>query len=1431
MYFQSRSAARGRVSRSRSPPPDRFVRGANRPGRSRERGNEEKRVRRDSPPTRPPQQPPYTIRRRLVRTYDNGAVDTTYTVRFNDDWEGNSIRDLYNNLENMFADLIDAARLAVPNGTSGRVVIRHPHLDPIIVSMRPLDEMTVEAIMAKIENVLTSHEELTFSHSITIDFGIVDMPRGGCVNARKKSGRVYITHVPTALSRKTSIVEIKNLDNTCLARSIAVSWAKANIVGPDEWGALTQGMKGDKTLDKVLQVMKVPLWFYDDMKQNKRGYQDAFALSLCTLAEVNPRVPASFNDISKFEEVLNAGVYVVSTRASNKVLRIPNVDENGDNKQAIFIYHVDKDDHVGHFHAIVSITGFFNSSKFCKECHRPYNNAKKHPCESVCKVCTSDDCPKTDSPVSCRTCHFVCRSMACLKRHQTSKKGNKTQCEKWWRCTQCKKAVEVSKFKPEDHDCSERYCSTCCSMVQFDHLCHQRSNEYRDTSEYRHLYYDFECRQDSPHECKYGYSLDADRRCPSCQALPEQCPACKRCTNCNVASCGLPEHKPNYVVLQKVCNECENSPLTEICTNCGDRQKIYSGEKTLDDFGEYLFNERHSYYTVIAHNGRSYDFQFLLKYMISQGMNPSNIIYSGSKIMYMTLEKLHMRFIDSLNFLPMPLSNLPKAFDLKEMCKGWFPHYFNRIENQNYVGPYPPVECYGLDQMSSESRTEFLQWYDKQEGVFDFQKEMKAYCISDVTILREACIKFRRLMIDVTKSPVPEGETLDGSVDPFNHITIASVCMDIFKTKYHEEYYTVLLKNKVSGEEVEATGYCKNNVWMFEIDGVMHLPTDFEIISKQFSSSGIAQVPPHGYANDQFSKASINWLKWLEFNEGVHIQHGLNEGEHCVPGSKYKLDGFIPATHGRQKVALEFHGCVWHGCRTCNHGKHPYTKQSQAELFALTMKKMKFLKEKGYKYRCIWECQYEKLLENNAEMREFVQSLDIQSRLCARESFFGGRTNASKLHYKVAEGEKVKYVDFTSLYPFVNKYARYPTGHPTVITSDFQDFSSYFGMAKVKILAPRGLYHPVLPFRSDKLKFALCRNCAETENQTPCTCSVDERAFVGTWCTPEIDKALEKGYKILQIYEIYHWDSTTDYDRETGNGALFAEYINSFLKLKQEASGWPAWCLTEVDKQTYIRDYQKHEGILLDYEKIQKNPGLRSLAKLCLNSFWGKFGQRLDMQQTKFIDGSEAHVFFSMMHDPKINVSDFYIADTNSIILKYNSTEQAMGVDTRTNIFLASFTTCWARLELYNVLDRLGDRVIYYDTDSIFLVSKPGFWEPPTSDWLGGLTDELDGEYIIEFVSGGPKNYSYRTNTGKTVCKVRGFTLNYANSGKINFDIMRDMVVSKENVDPVDVVNPSKICRDSRHQTVYNRYENKKYRIVYTKRVIQDNLDTLPYGY
>ena len=118
---------------------------------------------------------------------------------------------------------------------------------------------------------------------------------------------------------------------------------------------------------------------------------------------------------------------------------------------------------------------------------------------------------------------------------------------------------------------------------------------------------------------------------------------------------------------------------------------------------------------------------------------------------------------------------------------------------------------------------------------------------------------------------------------------------------------------------------------------------------------------------------------------------------------------------------------------------------------------------------------------------------------------------------------------------------------------------------------------------------------------TSCLHSDGERALMGTWVTVELQKALDKGYRLEKIYEVWHFDEVAVYDPDSKEGGLFAAYVNAFLKLKQEASDWPSWCKTEDLKRQYIQQYFEKEGIELEWDHIKKNPGLRAIAKLMLN--------------------------------------------------------------------------------------------------------------------------------------------------------------------------------------------------------------------------------------
>ena len=111
---------------------------------------------------------------------------------------------------------------------------------------------------------------------------------------------------------------------------------------------------------------------------------------------------------------------------------------------------------------------------------------------------------------------------------------------------------------------------------------------------------------------------------------------------------------------------------------------------------------------------------------------------------------------------------------------------------------------------------------------------------------------------------------------------------------------------------------------------------------------------------------------------------------------------------------------------------------------------------------------------------------------------------------------------------------------------------------------------------------------------------------------------------------------------------------------------------------------------------------------------------------------------------------------------------------------MASFTTSWARDRLSETTQLLGKRVLYFDTESVIYLEEPGQPNPPLGDYLGEFTSELDDDdYIVEFVSGGPKNYGYQTKDGKVECKICGFRLNSEGKTQLIYDVMRQNVLDE----------------------------------------------------
>ena len=187
------------------------------------------------------------------------------------------------------------------------------------------------------------------------------------------------------------------------------------------------------------------------------------------------------------------------------------------------------------------------------------------------------------------------------------------------------------------------------------------------------------------------------------------------------------------------------------------------------------------------------------------------------------------------------------------------------------------------------------------------------------------------------------------------------------------------------------------------------------------------------------------------------------------------------------------------------------------ELHHCTVAKSVYLGCQGYNVVEVWECDVNREFKQKDEMKHYFDHFHMVDPLNPRHALYGGRTNAAKLYHCCQGDEKIRYIYFTSLYPHVNRPKTVPTNHLEVITENFdEDISNYFGLIKCMVLPPRGLFHPVLPHHGqNKLMFALCKRCTDTGDQTPCTHSDAERAIQGTWCTVEVMKAMEKGYRIV----------------------------------------------------------------------------------------------------------------------------------------------------------------------------------------------------------------------------------------------------------------------------------------------------------------------------
>ena len=170
------------------------------------------------------------------------------------------------------------------------------------------------------------------------------------------------------------------------------------------------------------------------------------------------------------------------------------------------------------------------------------------------------------------------------------------------------------------------------------------------------------------------------------------------------------------------------------------------------------------------------------------------------------------------------------------------------------------------------------------------------------------------------------------------------------------------------------------------------------------------------------------------------------------------------------------------------------------------------------------------------------------------------------------------------------------------------------------------------------------------------------------------------------------------------------------------ASGYPPECVTDQDKTPDVRKVEVTEGIKLDEDSISYNAGLRSVPKLCLNSLWGKLAQCENMTTTEVLRKPER--LTKLLTNSEVNVNGILPVNDETLYVNWCYKAEALMPSPSTSVVVAAFTTAHVRLKLLEYLHVLGDRALYYDTDSVFYVSKKGEHDLPIGTTLGSLTDD-----------------------------------------------------------------------------------------------------------
>jgi len=465
----------------------------------------------------------------------------------------------------------------------------------------------------------------------------------------------------------------------------------------------------------------------------------------------------------------------------------------------------------------------------------------------------------------------------------------------------------------------------------------------------------------------------------------------------------------------------------------------------------------------------------------------------------------------------------------------------------------------------------------------------------------------------------------------------------------------------------------------------------------------------------------------------------------------------------------------------------------------------------------------------------------------ARRALRGGRTEVRRIQVsltpeEIEEGVRIDYKDVNGEYPFCQVNYDYPVGVPTVYVYDrafypchncrnpkngnvmqieemnchhdmatrlkvknrkmniiiiddepsaqeIIDDESFFGYVLVTINPPKNIYHGVLTIYDDVAEKSIIKLNRMTD----------------VFTSVELKRAISKGYVLEKIHR---------FDKYNYGPGLWNTFIKK-LQIDKISNG-----LKMVNGVVETQSVEQQELIVEEYERnfgmgemVREsfpwtcNPVKKQIAKIMLNSGWGKHCQRPYMNKVSYVPHQKIQDQTELLQRYEQGYTDITSIRYTGAGVLYETRQTSNSDPFLHNYYLpaAAFVPAYGRLMLFDEMDKLGKNVIYCDTDSVIAKTYPNGYKIPSSECWGGWEEEGDSRKgIVSFTALAPKSYGYRMADGTESIKFKGLSLRSAHNEIMNLSVMEEMVRKSMRNQPMSVSVPQFGLR-------YNKNENKTF--------------------